>query len=67
MSDAKRCDECGTTSESEMPLGWWCVARVGDLRSFDEPPSGWDFCSSTCLSVWAEQRVSAEVRASVQT
>ena len=53
MSDAIKCDRCGTTKSRDGLVGWTHTEEVGiDTRSFGSGSREHDFCSPACVSAF---------------
>ncbi len=55
MSTVRKCDQCGAT-QKEVSLGWRRVGYVSRQAADVTDAVRRDFCSATCLSIYASER-----------
>lgn len=55
MTTTKRCDRCGLV---DIGIGWLSLERRV-VQLYQEPAS-WDFCTWTCLEIYAADKAQAE-------
>lgn len=59
MSEVIRCDWCGATTKENAMVNWFSVsldARGFRVRTSEDEPGPWHFCTPVCLQSWAFDR-----------